>query len=162
MQLNPQLQGGTFATNTGLLTATGTETVYDTTVTIDFCINGQAYRKTAVTDGVTPTTDGNTGVAFDRVYANQASIFVWALNASGTVSVYQGNIVSMDADGNLLAALQLPSLPNNVCAFGYTLFKAGATASAAGLLFGTSNWDATGLTATTRNLLTLPQTPITA
>jgi hypothetical protein len=152
------LNGGTFATNTGLLTATGAETVHDTTVTIDYCVDGQAYRKTAITDGATPTTDGNTSAAFDPVTPDKACIFVWGLNAAGTVSVYQGPLVDVDGDTDLLeSAAQFPSLPNNVCPFAYQLVQ--TTGAAAGWIMGTSNWNATGVTVTTRNLLTLPQGP---
>jgi hypothetical protein len=158
---NPNLQGGTFATNTGLLTATGAETVYDTTVTIDYCINGQAYRKTAVTDGATPTTDGNTGSAFNAVLPDQACVVVWALNSSGTVSCYQGAIVDVDGDTDALeAAAQFPGIPDSVCPFAYSLVQTAGTAAAAGFIFGTSNWNATGVTVTTRNLLVLPNNPI--
>ena len=60
---NFKLRGSNFCTSSGLLTATGADTVYDTTVTITYCINGKAATKTAVTDGVTPTTDYVSGNA---------------------------------------------------------------------------------------------------
>ena len=46
---------GTFATTKAGLTA-GTTTTYSTTATVQFCIRGKSYSKTAVANGATPTT----------------------------------------------------------------------------------------------------------
>ncbi len=163
MNNNPSMEGGTFATTSGALTGTGAETVYDTTISILYCIDGRAYTKTAVTDGVTPVLDGNTGAAFDPVYPDQACVLVWGLNASQTVSLYQGPIVPVDGDTDVLkAAAQFPNIPVGICPFAYTLFQTTGASSAAGLLPGTSNWNSTGLTATHRNLMTMPSRPVTA
>ena len=59
MSLNPNLDGATFATTVGALTGTGAETVYDTTAIINYAIGGKGYTKAAVTDGATPTADGD-------------------------------------------------------------------------------------------------------
>lgn len=159
--MNPNLAGATFCTTSGLLTGTGAETVYDTTQKITYCINGRAYEKAAVADGATPTTDGNTGEGFNAVLPDQACIFVWALNAVGTVSLYQGPIVDVDGEtDDLLEAAQFPNIPDDVCPFAYTLYQTTGASSAAGLRPGTSNWNATGLTATHRNLLVLPNRPV--
>lgn len=159
--MNPNLAGATFCTTSGLLTGTGAETVYDTTVAITYCIDGRAYVKAAVTDGATPTTDGNTSAAFNPVLPDQACVFVWGLNAAGTVSLYQGEIVDVDGSTDVIeAACQLPNLPTTVCPFAYTLYQTTGASAAAGLKPGTDNWNATGLTATHRNLLTLPSRPV--
>lgn len=162
--MNPVLQGGTFATTSGVLTGTGAETVFDTTVTISYCINGRAYTKTAVTDGVTPTTDINTGAAFEAVLPDQACIFLWLLNANGDVKLAQGPIVDVDGNTDLLEnAAQFPTFDESTyCPFAYTLYQTTGASSAAGLRPGTSNWNAAGLTATHRNLLCLPNRPVTA
>jgi hypothetical protein len=161
--LNPNTEGNNFCTTSGLLTGTGAETVYDTTVAIQFCINGVAQTaKAAVTDGATPTTDGADGLAFDAVLPNKACVFVWTLNSSGTVQLWQGPIVDLDDTGALKNAAQFPALPDTVTPFAYTLYKAGSTASAAGSRPGTANWNATGITATHRNLFVLPGRPVAA
>ena len=159
--MNPNLEGGTFCTSSGALTGTGAATTYDTTVTITYAIDGRAYTKTAITSGVTPTTDGNTGLAFEAVLPDQACVFVWGLNASGTVSLYQGP--SEDVDGNtdvIKNACQFPNIPADICPFAYTLYQTTGASSASGLRPGTSNWNAAGLTATHRNILTLPSRPV--
>lgn len=161
MPTNTTFNGVNFCTTSGALTGAGAETVYNTTATINYCIDGRFYSKTAITDGVTPTTDGNTGAAFDAVLPDKACVLVWGLNAAGTVSLYQGPIVDVDGDTDVLkSAAQFPSIPSNVCPFAYTLYQTNGTSSAAGLLPGTSNWNASGLTATHRNLLTMPSKPV--
>ena len=74
-------RGGRFCTTSGLLTATGAEAVYDTTVTINFVIDGKIYTKTAITDGTAITTDVNTSAAFVTLTADQGCVLVWGLNA---------------------------------------------------------------------------------
>lgn len=161
--MNPNLEGATFATTSGLLTGTGAETVYDTTVAITYAINGRAYVKATIADGVTPIVDGNTGVAFNPVYPDQACVLVWGLNAAGAVSLYQGEIVDVDGETDILkTACQFPNIPNTVCPFAYTLFQTAGTSSAGGIRPGTANWNATGLTATHRNLLAMPGRPVAA
>lgn len=149
-------------TSSGLLTTAGAETVYDTTVTIVFSIDGIAYQKTAVTDGATPTTDGNTGAAFNPVYPDQACVLAWCLNASGTVSLIQSEVVDVDGETDVIKQpIQFPNIPSDRVAFAYTLYQTDGTSSASGLRPGTDNWNATGLTATERNLLDQPSRPIT-
>lgn len=144
----------------GALTATGAETVHDTTVTITYTVDGKLYAKTAITDGATPTTDGNTGAAFTAVLPDKVSVFVWGLNASATVSLYQGNV--QDVDGTTDAALQypqFPTIPDGVTPFAYMIYQTDGTSAAAGLRPGTDNWNATGLTVTIVNVSTLPLRP---
>lgn len=154
---NQTLTPVTMASNSGLLTGTGGETVYDTTVIIEYAIKGKAYRKAAVTDGVTPTTDGNTGTAMTLV-ANYGTVVVWALNSAGTVSCYKGTTEALDAAGAFINVPQFPSIPDTVCPFAYSILKGGSTLSGT-WTFGSSNWNATGMTATHTNLFTLPDRP---
>lgn len=154
------LKGGNFCTTSGLLTATGAETVYDTTVTISFCVDGKAYTKTAVTDGATPTTDGNTSAAFTAVLPDKVCVFVWGLNASGTVSLYQGSIEDVDGDTDTAKIYpQFPAIPDTITPFAYTIYQTDGTSAAAGLRPGTDNWNASGLTVTHVNLMTMPDRP---
>lgn len=154
-------QNQTMALNSGLLTGTGAETVYDTTVTINFMINGVIYQKAAVTNGTTPTTDGNTGSAFTAVGADKIGVFVWGLNSSGTVSLYQGDIESVDGDTDVAKIYpQFPSIPNDICPFAYTVIQ--TTGAASDFTIGTSNWNATGVTATHKNIGVVPSRPVNA
>lgn len=148
-------------TNSGALTtADAAETVYDTTVAIDYSVNGKAYQKATVADGATPTTDGNTGDAFVAVLPDRVCTLVWGLNAAGTVSLYQGPIQVVDGNTDVAKIYpQFPSIPDTITPFAYTIFQTDGTSSAAGLLPGTANWNATGLTVTTVNVLTLPNRP---
>ena len=161
------IRADNFCTTSGLLTATGAETVHDTTVTIGFCVAGKALTKTAITDGTTPTTDYNTSAAFPPIvgggsvagaYGN-GCIVVWALNASGTVKCMQGVQKALDADGNFINAPQFPAVPDDVTPFAYQVLKAKNTASATTVIFGTANWNATGFTNVVVNVFTLPKRP---
>jgi hypothetical protein len=149
-------RGLNMCTTTGLLTATGAETVYDTTATIQFCINGKAATKAAVTDGATPVIDGVTGVAPPVLTANMARMAVWCLNASGAVSVVHGGNVAWD--GSAAAPMPpFPYIPDDRTPFAYQFLKAGSTAGT--ITFGTSNWNATGFTNAIQNVLVLPEHP---
>jgi hypothetical protein len=153
--------------NSGLLTATGAETLYDTTVTINFSIRGKMYQKAGVTDGATPTTDIVTGAAFPTLVGGASvanvpghgAVVVWMLNASGTVACAQGPIQSLDMQGNFIVAPQFPPIPAGYCPFAYQVLKAGATASATAIIFGTANWNATGFTNAIVNVSELPDRP---
>lgn len=149
--------GNNFCTTSGLLTATGAETVYDTTVTINYVIDGKIATKTAVTDGATPTTDYNTGAAFLPMTANQGCIVVWGLIAGGTVKCVQGGIQAMDAAGKFIVAPPFPTVPGDMVPFAYQVLKAGATAGT--ITFSSSNWNATGFTNAIVNVAVLPSRP---
>ena len=159
--MNPSFQGAVLATTIAALTGTGAETVFDTANALIYSINGRAYSKAAVTDGVTPTTDGNTGAAFNAVLPDHACVFVWGVDASGTVTLYQGPIVEVDGQTDALkSACQFPNIPKDIYPFAYTLYQTDGTSSASGIRPGTDNWNATGLTATHRNLLAMPSRPV--
>lgn len=160
--------GLTMATTSGLLTAAGAETVYDTTVTIQYMIRGKfSTAKTAVTDGVTPVADYNTGLAFPVLvggasvagaYGN-GCIVVWGMIADGTVKCMMGPHAPLGLGGTFINAPQFPAIPADVCPFAYQVLKAGATASATAIIFGTANWNATGYTNSIKNIGVLPDRP---
>lgn len=164
---NLELRGAAFCTTSGLLTATGAETVYDTTVTINYVIDGKIATKTAVTDGATPTTDYVTGAAFPVLIGGGSvantpgygCIVVWGLIAGGTVKCMMGKHSRLDMQGNFVQAPEWPTVPKEVAVFAYQVLKAGATASASGVTFGTSNWNATGFTNAIVNCAWLPVRP---
>jgi len=161
--MNTKMAGGTFATNTGLLTATGAETFFDTTVAIDYCVKGRAGRKAATTDGASPTTDANTGDAFTALAASQGCWFVWCLQLDGTVKVAQGEIRNLVADGTNdndadfehdNAIPPYPTVPADCCPFAIQLVKNAEDGSA--WIFGTDDWNQTGLNDLIEDILTMP------
>ena len=160
---NRVFPGMTGVYSRGALTATGAETVFDTTVSIHYSIGGKMYIKTAITDGVTPTTDHNTGVAFKTLTgtttSGKACVFVWGLNAGGDVKVCQGPVVDTDASGNIEdPGLFFPAVKDDIAPFAYMVAKHAGTAST--ITFGSSNWNATGFTNTIVNVAQLPDRPV--
>ncbi len=162
-----KLVGANFCTNSSALTATGAETVHDSTVAMNFCINGKAYQKSGTNvDAATPTTDYNTGAAFPVLVGGnsvagaygQGCVVVWAYNAALAVKCMMGPRQALDAAGNFIVAPQFPAIPDDVCPFAYQVCKAGATA-AVNIAFGTSNWNATGFTQAIVNILAMPARP---
>lgn len=146
-----------------LTNADAAETVYDTTVAIDYCIDGKMYQKATVADGATPTTDGHTGAAFTAVLPDKICVFVWGLDSSSTVKLYQGSIEDVDGDTDVAKiSPQFPFIPNDITPFAYTIYQTDGTSAAAGLRPGTDNWNATGLTVTVVNISTLPKRPQTS
>ena len=168
MLTNLTQRGSGFCTTSGLLTATGGVTTYDTTVTINYVIDGKIATKTAITTGTTPTTDYVTGAAFPALVGGASvantpgngCVVVWGLIAGGTVKCMMGPHERLDMQGNFVRAPQFPSVPKEVVPFAYQVLKAGATASATAIIFGTANWNATGFTNTIVNVSHLPSRPV--
>lgn len=156
--------GGNIATTAGAFTGTsafGANTTHATTNTINYAIDGKFYTKTAITGGTTPTTDAATGAAI-TLTANYGTVVVWALDSSGNVKVYKGETVPLDAAGNFLDAPEFPgTIPQTVTPFAYHIIKAGSTTSGT-WTFGSSNWNATGLTHAARDVAFLPSRPQTS
>lgn len=160
-------RGFDFCTTSGLLTATGGVTTYDTTVTINYALDGILRTKTAITTGATPTTDANTGLAFPALVGGASvagafgngAVAVWGLNAAGTVRVALGSPQALDSQGNFVNAPQFPAIPSDFTPFAYQVLKAGATASATAIIFGTALWNATGFTNVIKNVAFLPSRP---
>ena len=151
------LKGANFCTASGVLTAAGAETVYDTTVIIDYCINGKALTKAAVTDGVTPTTDGNTGAALVNLAVSQGCALVWAVNAAGTVALYQGPVETLDSANAFVVAPAFPTYPDTACPFAYQILKNSSAGSEVDI--GTDNWNQTGFTNAIVNVFVMPNRP---
>lgn len=145
-----------FATATAgaaLTGLSGAATTYSTSL-FGFALNGDCYAKAAVAGGATPTTDGNTSAAI-TLTANKARAIVWAINAAGTISVYAGPIVDWTDTTANSTACPLPAIPGNVAPFAAHTVQAGSTTSGT-WTFGSSNWNATGISAiTVRNLCQL-------
>lgn len=146
-----------FATSAGALAIAGAATTHTTTVAISYCIGGKGFTKAAITGGTTPTTDAATGAAI-TLTANHGRVVVWALDAAGAVKCYAGPIEDLDSAGNFTVAPAFPAIPDTVTPFNYTVLKAGATTSGT-WTFGTSNWNATGMTVTDVDVFILPDRP---
>lgn len=164
-----QLSVGTInqATTSGLLTTTGAETLWDTTVAVGFTIGGKMYSKAASANQATPTSDHTTGAAFTTLVGGnsvantpgEGAVVVWGFQSDGTVKCMMGGKEKLDMDDNFVYAPNWPAIKGDVCPFAYTVFKAGATA-AVSVIFGTTNWSAAGVS--TVNVNRLPDRPVTA
>lgn len=157
-----KLRGLTAALGSSALTATGAETVHDSTVAMPFSINGKLYSKSGTNaDQATPTTDYVTGTAFPVLTGTatlgQGAVVVWAYNSSGTVKCMMGPIEDLDSAGLFLRPAEFPTVPDDVCPFAYMVLK--HYASATSVRFGTSNWNATGFTNAIVNIMQLPDRP---
>lgn len=144
------LQGLTMGTiKTGLVK--GTTSTYTTTVTSAGMINGKYVTGiTAQTNTATPTTDAVTGAAFVALTDNQATVLVIGQKADGTIQMAQGSIVPTQVGvtttaGDFIDYPQFPMLPDDFMVFGYALVR--TAPSAAAFTAGTSEWAATGITA---------------
>lgn len=153
---NLDLRGMNMAHSNSLLTATGAETVHDTTVRLDFSIGGNMYSKSGTNaDQTTPTTDAVTGNAI-TLTASQLRVVVWCYDSSGTVKAVAGPVV--DWDGTVATPMpSFPDIPKTLCPFAYQVLKAASTAGT--ITFGSSNWNATGFTNTIVNVSVLPAAP---
>lgn len=135
-------RGVTQVTTKAGLTA-GTTTTYTTANAVQYAIDGKAFLKSAVTNGATPTTDVNTGAAFNAVGASKGCVFVFGFDNLGAVKVAQGDIVDLTTDASganasfITELSEFPPLPDNFAAFGYMVTKVGASGSA--WTFGASN-----------------------
>lgn len=152
------------------LTATGAATTIGSTGTIPFMIKGKAYSKAALSSTATPTTDWSTGNAFLPVIASTGSVFAVGLDSGGTVRVIQGTVVP--TDGVASSTKFLPNAPqfggtgpagsgstdNDFCPIAYILVKGDTTVSG-NWVFGTGNWNATGITLTIVDCCMLPDRP---
>lgn len=149
-------QGATAgAALTGL---SGAVTTYSTSA-FNFALNGDAFTRAAVAGGATPTVDSNTNAAI-TLTAGHARAIVWGVEAGGTIRVFAGPVTPWtDTSANSTVCL-LPSIPDTVAPFAAHTVQAGAT-TVGNWTFGTSNWNATGITAiTVRNLCQLRNRPL--
>lgn len=150
-----------FATATAgaaLTGLSGAATTYSTSA-FGFANMGDHYAKAAVAGGATPNVDGNTGAAM-TLTANQAAAFVWGVDTAGTVKVFKGPTVEWRDTTANSTVCPLPNIPGNITPFAVHTVQAGATTSGT-WTFGTSNWNATGISAiTVRNLCQLRNQPV--
>jgi len=152
------LNGTTFATGKAGLAA-GTTTTSTVANQTDFCIDGKAYRKATASNAATPTTDATTGLAFPGIVANQGTVVVYGLDASGNIKCSQGSIESLDVSGNFIKSPAFPTIPGTVCPIGYLVLKGGSTLSGT-FTFGGSNLSGvSGMTYSFTDVFVLPSRP---
>jgi hypothetical protein len=139
--------------------AAGTTTTISTTGTLAYAIGGIGYSKSAITNGATPTTDFATGAAFTGITANQGTVVLIGLDASGNVKACQGAVQALDVSGNFILAPQFPSPVDGFCPIGYIVLKGGSTLVGS-WTFGTNNLSSvTGMTYTFVDCIGWPSRP---
>lgn len=155
-----QISAATMTLGNATLSAqTGAAATF-TTAAFPYAIKGVAYTNAAVTTtALTSTNDIVTGTptTFTAPASGyyQSAVLVWCVNAAGDERVVLGpkkTYVVGDTD----ARLEFPALPDLYCPFAYNTLRAGSTVSGTWTL-GSSNWNATGMTASAAvNLCTYP------
>jgi hypothetical protein len=163
----------TLCVSKATLALSGAVATFTTTGATLYSIKGKMYSTAAAAGAVTGTTDANTGTTFVPIPAGVAasganpgkaygSVFVFCYKGDATaaaaIKIVQGPIVDVDpVTGVPMVAPQFPIIPDGYCPFGYAVIK-GATNSAA-FAFGTSLWNATGITVTAVDIMNLPDRP---
>lgn len=148
--------------NAGL--AAGTTSTTTTTANTVCSIGGKfATAYAAASNAASQTTDINTGSAFPSIAVNYGSVFVFGVNAAGSLKVAKGTDAPLvggvtTTPGSFVNDVpQFPILPDDFCPIGYVVVKLGPSASA--WTFGSSNWTATAVTTSFVNCSTLPDRP---
>jgi hypothetical protein len=145
----------------------GTTTTYSITANpLNYVLRSKWYSKATVTNGATPTTDANTGLAFTPIafpasalVGGQGSVFVFGYDAAGNIKVAQGSVEQLDVAGKFVNAPKFPNLLDTITPFGYLVVTLGATA-VANWTFGTNNLSGvTGVTYAFQDVFVLPDRP---
>ena len=142
----------------------GTGSSYSTTTTTAGIINGKFITTLAAqSNTASPTTDATTGAAFVALAPTQCCALVWGTNLAGVIKLCQGPIIATltgvtTTVGGLLVEPQFPPLPDDFCPMAYTIVRTAPSASA--WTPGTSNWTASGVSASTfQNVGAMPSRP---
>lgn len=157
--------GAVASAGAALTGLSGAATTYSAAI-FSFSINNQAYNKTISTTVASPTTDGVTATAAQLgLSINQARCYVWGVNAAGTVAVFGGQAVAWpNASGTATGAPVVcpdPTPPSTFALFARHTVANGSNGAA--FVFGTTNWNATGVNISTIQNLAggIPPTPLT-
>lgn len=141
--------------------AAGTTTTFSFTANpLEYAIKGLGYSKATVTNGTTPTTDYNTGVAFVGITANQGTVFVFGYDAAGTVRAVQGQVAALDVAGSFINPPQFPAISDLICPFGILLVRGGATLVGTWTLGASNLSSVTGMTYAFKDVVGLPDRPL--
>jgi len=148
--------------NTGAVA--GTTSSYTSTAASAGVINGKFVTPLGVqTNAASPTTDANTGLAFNALQPNQACALVFGQTQAGALQLVQGPIIAngigvTTTPGALINEPQFPTLPNNFLPLAYTIVR--TAPSAAAWIPGTGAWTASGVVCSTfQNIGQLPARP---
>lgn len=152
--------GGNIALGKAGLTA-GTTSTYSIGNAFTFAVAGRLYSQGSSTNQASPVLDTNTGAAFKPLAANQACLFVYMVNAAGTVAVAQGPVGDNNALLGGTGALQFPGAADGFTPFAYMLAQAGSTAIGTWTLGVNNLSGVTGLTFIFRDIMDIPATPVT-
>lgn len=158
--------GGATANVSGV---TGAAKTY-TTQNITFANQGKLYYVATASGATTPTTDAVTGVAFKPLAIGQGCVYVWTVNAAGTIGLAQGPMFpslpsgaiqkNVDASGVFTAPPQFPYLPDTLTPIAYSVIAMASTYAGTGFIPGSSdNWNATGVVNTVQDVFVLPAQP---
>lgn len=131
---------------------TGAATTYSSSA-CGYAIDGIAYLDAANSTAATPTTDAVTGAAI-TLTANHGRVVLWCVDTSGNTKCIAGPICDMSG-GVFDENPTFPDVPSGYCPVAYTVHKGASTVSGT-WTFGSSNWNATGMTHTTVNLAGMP------
>lgn len=146
--------------NAGLTGLSGAATTYSTSA-FAYAIDGIAYSNGANSTAASPTTNSTTSAALSTTAPAtgfRGALVVWTVDAGGTERIRsRGFVTSLSGDP---VVLEFPEIPATEVPFAYHTIKAGTTVSGT-WTFGSSNWNATGITiGTVANLATLPSSTV--
>ncbi len=149
--------GLTMATTDAAVATPNGASTYNIATAVSFAIDGKAYEKATVSGGTTPTANP-ASTTFTTLAASEGCLLVWTLTSAGTVGLWQSDVKSLDESGEFIVAPEFPSVDlETYCPIGYTVLTNDSTGST--FTIGSTNWNATGATATTVSVLTLPRRP---
>lgn len=138
---NPTNTGCAFGTTSTITTTANTACSFDG-------VFGVVYSAANNTAATTPTLNAATGLAFEAMGVNKATVVVVCVTAAGTVRLAQGSVVDTEVGvtttkGAFILAPQFPVLPDTMCPIGYGLIRTAPDAAA--WTCGTSSWTASGI-----------------
>jgi hypothetical protein len=150
------------ATNSGALVA-GTTSTYTTTITIQYCLNGKAFSRTAITNQAAsaPTVDAITGQTIAPIAINYGAVVLVMLDSAGAVFHALGPVEALDgavtASAKFVRAPQFPvGIPQTLVPIAYGIVKVGSNGAA--FTVGTTTWNSNSSVAFT-NIMGLPDRP---
>lgn len=137
-----KLFGATLKTAGVIAITGGAANTYAITTALIYSINGKSYGASTGSGVTTPTVDGN-GAALASVPIGKGCVVLWAINAGGTVAVFQSELENVDSDGVFERIPNFPSIDLDTwCPIGYQALR---NNSAGALVFGSTNWNVAGI-----------------
>lgn len=151
--------------NAGMSLANATATVTCATADAQVAVNGvfvtTALAASAVALAFVQPTDGVTAIptaSVPNLGILQGAVLVCCLNAAGARKDLLGPYTNLDAGGALQGVLKFPSIPDSLTPISYHTVKNVTNL----FVWGTTNWNAAGVTAANYNVSTLPRRPLAA